>query len=77
MLPHSLALSVAGIFKEICTIVTAVLAMPAENKLTGLNIAGLGVSIMGIAYVSGRSGRIRLIPRHRPFPPWPSATVPI
>lgn len=49
---RSLALSVAGIFKEICTIITAVLAMPSENKLTGLNLAGLGLSILGIAYDS-------------------------
>ena len=45
-----LALSVAGIVKEIATIIVAVLAMPNENALTALNVAGLALSIAGIAY---------------------------
>lgn len=44
-----LALSVAGIFKEVCTIVLAVLVMP-DDHLTGLNVLGLVVSIIGIMY---------------------------
>eukprot|EP00043_Microstomoeca_roanoka_P000201 m.27170 g.27170 ORF g.27170 m.27170 type:complete len:430 (-) comp10181_c0_seq1:46-1335(-) len=44
-----LALSVAGIFKEICTIIVAVTFTP-DNRLTTLNIFGLAVSIAGIAY---------------------------
>ncbi len=44
----SVTMSVAGIFKEICTIVVAVLI--AGERLTNLNIAGLSVSIVGIIY---------------------------
>ncbi|EGD81057.1 hypothetical protein PTSG_11000 [Salpingoeca rosetta] len=44
-----LTLSVAGIIKEICTIVVAVMFTP-DNKLTTLNVFGLAVSIAGIAY---------------------------
>jgi solute carrier family 35 protein C2 len=44
----SVTLSVAGIFKEICTISVAVL-VSGEN-LTAMNVAGLIMSIIGIAY---------------------------
>eukprot|EP00045_Choanoeca_perplexa_P017642 m.260624 g.260624 ORF g.260624 m.260624 type:complete len:353 (+) comp17591_c0_seq16:79-1137(+) len=44
-----LALSVAGIVKEIITILIAVILVPG-NDLTPLNVLGLAVSIAGIVY---------------------------
>jgi len=44
-----LALSIAGIAKEILTILIAVILVPG-NDLTPLNVLGLAVSICGIIY---------------------------
>eukprot|EP00049_Salpingoeca_infusionum_P026105 m.23770 g.23770 ORF g.23770 m.23770 type:complete len:367 (-) comp8528_c0_seq2:942-2042(-) len=65
-----LALSVAGIFKEICTIVVAVTV--SGEPLTQLNVFGLGVSIAGIVYyniikykyVVCRSALLPKLPNH-------------
>jgi solute carrier family 35 protein C2 len=44
----SVTLSVAGMFKEVCTITVAVLL--AGETLSPLNMGGLAVSLLGIAY---------------------------
>lgn len=44
----SVTLSVAGMFKEVCTITIAVLV--AGETLSPLNVGGLAVSLVGIAY---------------------------
>lgn len=46
---HRLTLSIAGIVKEILTILLAVAIMPGEH-LTFMNVLGLLVSMAGIAY---------------------------
>lgn len=56
----SLTFSVAGIVKEIVTILAAVLIMPGEG-LTLLNALGLGVSIAGIVYYNIIKLRLEII----------------
>jgi solute carrier family 35 protein C2 len=61
-------MSVAGIVKEILTILIAVIMVPG-NDLTLLNILGLAVSIAGIVYYNRIKLRyyndIGLVGRHR------------
>lgn len=59
----SVTLSVAGMFKEVCTITIAVFI--AGESLSALNVGGLTVSLLGIAYYNILKYRgLVAVPRH-------------